>query len=171
MSRRDYETNYLNMKQHAEGAHRRPYRVTEFESTPKKQDEPRTNRKLWKQAKICGQSLLLLISVWSLKEKAEKKTEPLPLLLFSIAHHYPAPTPPWPLLSGPRGFVWGPTQLCCFAEYSGDHAPLHRAGSFASCIQFYLLVEASLLQQAWGKYLISLWHPLCPLLWATVIQT
>nr|XP_048298655.1 membrane-spanning 4-domains subfamily A member 7 isoform X3 [Myodes glareolus]XP_048298656.1 membrane-spanning 4-domains subfamily A member 7 isoform X3 [Myodes glareolus] len=39
--------------------------------------------------------------------------------------------------------------LCCFSERAGVDAHLHCDGIFASCVQFCLLVEASLLQQAW----------------------
>lgn len=70
-------------------------------------------------------------------------------------HPGPTPAPSLPLspLSRAQKLCMGShLGLCCFAEWAGGDARLHCAGAFASCIQFCLLVEASLLQQAWGKF-------------------
>lgn len=129
-----------------------------------------------KTSRADGQSLFLLISFWSLRnlnEKVEKRTEPLSLLLLvSIAEGVnvpPCPTPP-PLGRAQRLCVGSHPGLCCFSEWAGVDAHPHCDGVFASCVQFCLLVEASLPQQTWGKYLGISGTPAVSPLWAAMIQ-
>lgn len=72
-------------------------------------------------------------------------------------------TPLSPLSRAQRLCVRSHPGLCSFAEWAGGDARLHCAGAFPSCLQFCLLVEASLLQQAYGKQVdISVTPPVSP---------